>query len=318
MVSYRFIIRRLLTMVPVLLLVSLVAFSIVQLLPGDPAMMMLGDQGARDVELYKAVRAELGLDKPIPIQYAEWLGRVLKGDFGTSVRSKQSVISDIATRLGPTIELSLLALCYALLIGIPVGVISAAKPNSWGDNAGSLFALAGVAMPNFWLGILLIYTFALLLRWLPPSGYTPFMQNPVQNLTLMLLPAVTLGTGIGAVLMRQVRSALLEVLQQEYITTARAKGLGERIVVMRHALMNSLIPVVTVIGLQIGRLLGGAVITETIFSVPGVGRLPADSIFLRDFPVVQGVVLVLAIGVLLSNFLTDLIYAQIDPRIRFG
>jgi peptide/nickel transport system permease protein len=203
------------------------------------------------------------------------------------------------------------------VIAIPAGIVAALKPNSKWDIASSLVAFGGIAVPHFWFGILLIYLFAVILRWLPPSGFVPFSQDPVQNLTRMLMPALTLGLGLSAVLMRQTRSSLLEVLHQDYMTTARAKGLAQKVIVLRHALKNGLIPVVTVLGLQLGLVFGGSVITESIFSIPGIGRWAVDSITTRDFPVVQAVSLVMAVGVLLANLLADIAYAYIDPRIHY-
>jgi peptide/nickel transport system permease protein len=226
------------------------------------------------------------------------------------------VINGIGERLPVTLELTFFSMLLALVIALPTGIISAVKPNSRWDIAGSLFSLSGVAIPHFWLGILLIYGFAVYAKVLPPSGYVPFTEDPAQNLKYMILPSITLGTGLTATMMRQVRSSLLEVLQQDYIVAARAKGLLARTIILRHALKNGLIPVVTVIGLQAGILFGGAVITETIFAIPGVGRWAVDSILWRDFPVVQAISLVMAIGVLCTNLITDIAYAYIDPRIR--
>jgi peptide/nickel transport system permease protein len=313
-----FLARRAVTTVAVLVMVSVMAFALVFCLPGDPALAILGDQQARDQRLYQTLRAELGLDRPLALQYAQWAARAARGDLGRSVRTGHPVLSLVVERLAPTLELSALALALAVAVALPLGVVSAARPRSWADGAGSVFAMGGVGIPHFLLGILLIYVFAVWLRWLPPSGYAPLTGGVGANVQMMLLPALTLGLGLAAVLMRQVRSALLDVLRQDYITTARSKGVGERRVVGLHALRNALVPVLTIIGLQMGRLFGGAVVVETIFGIPGVGRLAVDSIFFRDFPVVQGVVLVLAVGVLLSNLVTDLLYAVVDPRIRYA
>jgi peptide/nickel transport system permease protein len=314
----RYILMRLATMVPVLLLVSSVTFIIIDLLPGDPAMAWLGPDLAKDQQMYERMKAELGLNQPLWKQYFDWIVRTAHGDLGTSIRNHQPVTQALFERLLPTVELSVLGMLIGLLIAIPIGIVSAVRPNSLFDNVGTLFALGGVAMPPFWLGILLILTFGVWLRVLPPSGYVPPTEDLVANLRLMLMPALTLGVGLAAVMMRQVRSSLIEVLAIEYITTARAKGLRDRATLWRHALPNALIPVVTMIGLQTGRLFAGAVVVETIFSIPGLGRLAVDSIFFHDFPMVQGVVLVLAVGVLLSNLLTDLAYGYLDPRIRLS
>jgi len=307
---------RVLQMIPVLLLVSMISFALLFLLPGDPALLILGDQQASNQQAYEALRTELGLDQPVPIQYLNWLGKTLRGDLGLSTRDRQPVIDGIRTRLPVTLQLAALAMLLALILAIPTGIISAVRPNSWWDRVFSVLALTGVAIPNFWLGILLIYALAIFAKLLPPSGFVPFGDDPAQNLRHLILPSFTLGLGLAAVLMRQTRSSLLEVLQQDYIVTARAKGLAARTVVLRHALKNALIPVITIIGLQIGLLFGGAVLTESIFSIPGVGRWSVDSILQRDFPVVQAVCLILALGVLSTNLLTDFVYAFIDPRIR--
>jgi peptide/nickel transport system permease protein len=312
-----YILQRVLQMIPVMVLASIISFSIIFLLPGDPALLILGDQLASDRAIYEAKRAELGLDRPLPIQYLDWLGKTVRGDLGTSTRDRQPVTQGIRERLPVTMQLAGMSMLLAILIAIPAGIISALKPGSKWDIVSSLVAFGGIAVPNFWFGILLIYLFAVFLRWLPPSGYVPFSEDPVQNLTRMLMPALTLGLGLSAVLMRQTRSSLLEVLHQDYMTTARAKGLGQKVVVMRHALKNALIPVVTVLGLQLGLVFGGSVITESIFSIPGIGRWAVDSITTRDFPVVQAVSLVMAVGVLLANLLADVAYAYIDPRIHY-
>ena len=312
-----YILQRVFQMVPVMLLASIISFSIIFLLPGDPALLILGDQLASDRSVYEAKRAELGLDRPLPIQYLDWLGKTVRGDLGISNRDRQPVVQGMRERLPITLQLAAMSMALAIVIAIPAGIISALKPGSKWDIVSSLVAFGGIAIPNFWFGILLIYLFAVILRWLPPSGYVPFSQDPVQNLTRMLMPALTLGLGLSAVLMRQTRSSLLEVLHQDYMTTARAKGLAQKAIVLRHALKNGLIPVVTVLGLQLGLVFGGSVITESIFSIPGIGRWAVDSITTRDFPVVQAVSLVMAVGVLLANLLADIAYAYIDPRIHY-
>jgi len=309
--------RRIVQMIPVLFLVSMIAFALVFVLPGDPARAILGDQALRDQQLYEQARKDLGLNRPLPVQYADWASHVLRGDFGLSTHTHLPVGQTLVQHLGPTFELAALSMLFALIVAIPTGVISALRPNSKADIGGTILAIAGTSIPHFWLGLLLVLLFALRLRWLPPSGYVPFAQDPVGNLKLMIMPTLTLGSGIAALLMRQTRSSMLEVMRQEYITTARAKGLAERRVVVAHALRNALTPVATVIGLQLGALIGGAVITESIFSIPGVGSLAASSIFTRDFPVLQAVVLVLSVAVLMANLLTDIVYAWLDPRIQF-
>jgi peptide/nickel transport system permease protein len=311
-----YILQRLVSTIPVLFLVSVGVFSLIHLTPGDPVTIMLGEE--RDQRIIDATRHELGLDQPIPIQYAAWLGRVLQGDLGKSIRSKQPVSELIAQRVLATTQLAVLSIILALLIAIPAGVLSAVKRGSALDVATTTVSLMGVAVPSFFLGILLIFLFSLKLRWLPPTGYVNPFVDPIASLKLMIMPALTLGAGAAAVITRIARSSLLEVLDQEYVRTARAKGLRETIVVRRHALRNALIPVVTVTGLSAGHLLGGAVIVEQVFALPGLGRLAVDNIFNRDFPVVQGVVLLLAVIFLAINFIVDLLYAALDPRIKYG
>ena len=312
-----YIARRLLQAIPTLLIISIVMFCITMLLPGDPALAVLGENAALDQGAYQATRLQLGLDKPLPVQYVRWLGRTLHGDLGRSTRTKEPVLASLKARVPVTLELVVLAMVIGLIIAFPVGIISAVRPNTKLDLVGTVLAVSGLAIPSFWLGILLIYVFALWLRWIPASGYVSPTVNLGLNMKLMLLPAFTLGADLAASVMRQVRSAMLEVLQQEYIVTARAKGLRERVIINQHALRNALIPVVTIIGLQVGRLVGGAVVVETIFALPGMGRLAADSIFSRDFPELQGVVILLALAIFLSNLLTDLVYSFLDPRIHY-
>ena len=306
--------RRLLATIPLLFLVSLVVFALVHALPGDPAVLFLGEEA--DPETLARFRVRLGLDRPLVAQYAAWLGRALRGDLGRSLRTNQPVAEAILERLPVTLELLVAALSVSLAIAIPMGIVSAVKRNSGVDLVSTVFALVGFAMPGFWLGIILIYVFALLLRWLPPSGWVPLPASVPQNLLSLVLPAFTLGTALAALVTRQLRSGMLEVLRQDYVRTAQAKGLSERQVVGKHALKNALISVVTVVGLQLGGLLGNTIITETLFALPGVGRLMIDAIFSRDFFVVQGVILFLAVGYVLSNLLVDALYSYLDPRIR--
>lgn len=312
----RYLLTRGASMLPVLVLLSVGTFLLLRLAPGDPVRVMLGEDA--DAETVERIRGELGLDRPLPVQYVLWASRVVQGDLGRSIRTNQPVTEAIAERVPVTLELALLSLALSLLIGVPAGVVSATRPGSLADRAVSFVAVGGIAIPTFFLGLLLILLFALQLRWFPTSGYVPFARDPLLNLKLMVLPSVALGVALAAVIARQTRSSLLEVLGREYVVTARSKGLGEPAVVWRHALRNALIPVVTVVGLQIGALLGGAVVTEVIFALPGLGRLIVQNIFARDFPVVQGVVLVLGLVRLASNLLTDLAYAYLDPRITFS
>lgn len=313
----RYIQRRMVQGALTLLLVTLITFVMTMLLPGDPALAFLGEAQARDPVAYAAIRQELGLDQPMPVQYVRWLGRTLRGDLGRSTRTKELVRDGLRARFPVTLQLVLMASAIGLLIAVPTGIVSAVRPNSKLDLFGTFAAISGLAIPSFWLGIMLIFVFALWLHWLPPSGYVSPTIDLGQNFRLMLLPAVTLGVDVAAAVMRQVRSAMLGVIGQDYIVTARAKGLRERVVINRHALRNALIPVITIIGLQTGRLFGGAVVIETVFSLPGLGRLGADAISFRDFPALQGVVLILALAVFVSNFAADLLYAYLDPRIRY-
>ncbi len=311
-----YILRRLLTMIPVLLLVSVLVFSLIHLIPGDPAVSILGEEATP--QAVAALRAKLGLDQPIPVQYAKWLGSVLRGDLGRSIRSNQPVGEAIAERLPVTIELAILSIAISLSIAIPAGIVAAMRRNSVLDAGSTFVALLGVSLPNFFLAILLILVFGVQLQVLPPFGYQPITQGLGGNLQRMILPAITLGTALAAIVTRMMRSSLLEVLDQDYIRTARAKGLREGRMVQAHALKNALMPVVTIVGLQIGGLLGGAIITESIFVLPGIGRLLVDAIFQRDFPLVQGVVLFVSLAFLFSNFAVDMVYAYLDPRIRYS
>ncbi len=308
--------RRLLATVPLLLLVSVVVFAFVHVLPGDPALLFLGEEA--DPATLARFRERLGLDRPLLVQYADWLGRALTGDLGRSLRTNQPVAQAIVERLSVTLELLALSLAVSLAIAVPLGIVSAVRRNSGVDVASTVFALGGFSLPGFWLGIVLIYVFGLLLRWLPSSGFVPAGESLPENLRSLVLPAFTLGTALAALVTRQLRSGMLEVLRQDFVRTARAKGLDERRVVGRHALKNALIPVVTVVGLQVGQLLGNTIVTETLFALPGVGRLMIDAIFSRDFFVVQGVILFLAVGYVLSNLVVDVLYSYLDPRIRLG
>ena len=311
----QFVARRLLATVPLLFFVSLVVFSFVHVLPGDPAVLFLGEEATP--ETLAKFRTRLGFDRPLVSQYVEWLGRALRGDLGRSLRTNQPVTEAILQRLPVTLELLGAALAVSLAIAIPAGIVSAVKRNSGVDLVSTVFALIGFSLPNFWLGLILIYVFALLLRWLPPSGFAP-LPALADNARSLILPALTLGTALAALITRQLRSGMLEVLRQDYVRTAQAKGLGQGVVVAKHALKNALIAVVTVIGLQIGGLLGNTIITESLFALPGVGRLMIDAVFSRDFFIVQGVVLFLAVGYVLSNLIVDILYSYLDPRIRLG
>jgi peptide/nickel transport system permease protein len=298
--------RRLLATVPLLLAVSVVVFSFVHALPGDPAVLFLGEEAT--TENLARFRAKLGFDRPLIVQYGDWLGRALQGDLGRSIRTNQPVVQAIVERLPVTLRLLTFSMVISLAIAVPLGIVSAVKRNSGVDLASTFFALFGFSTPNFWLGLILIYVFALLLRWLPASGF--------DGMRSLILPSITLGTALAALVTRQLRSGMLEVLRQDYVRTAQAKGLADRMVIGKHALKNALISVVTVIGLQIGALLGNTIITESLFALPGVGRLMIDSVFSRDFFVVQGVILFLAVGYVVANLVVDILYSYLDPRIR--
>ncbi len=312
----RYIVRRVVSMVPVLLIVSIIAFALLYVLPGDPAVAILGDN-AGNQQTYLALRHDLGLDQPLHAQYLSWLGRVVQGDLGRSIRTNESVATVLMQRVPISMYLGAAGLFVGLALGLSVAIVSALRPGSRIDSLGTLLAMGGVAIPSFWQALLLVYVFAVLLRWVPPSGFTSPFVDPFLSAKMLVLPAIVLGTHSAAVIMRQGRSALMEVLEQDYVTTARAKGLGDRSVVASHALKNAMIPIVTVIGLQVGTLVSGAAITETVFAIPGVGRAAVDAIFFRDYPVLQGAVLILTLGVLIANLLTDVTYAYLDPRIRY-
>jgi peptide/nickel transport system permease protein len=277
---------------------------------------MLGEEATPEAR--DRLRAQLGLDKPIPVQYGVWLTKALTGDLGRSIRTNQPVAEAISERLPVTVELALLALTIALSIAIPAGIIAATRRGTWADICSTVVCLLGVSMPGFLLAVFLVYVFSLTLRWLPPIGYISPALDIVGNLKGMIMPAIALGAFAAAATARLTRSMLLEVLGQEYIRTGRAKGLNEQTIIRRHAMKNALIPVVTVVGLQLGNLLGSAIVTETIFALPGIGRLVVDSIYQRDFPLVQGVTLYLAVIFLVVNLCVDMVYAYLDPRIRYS
>jgi peptide/nickel transport system permease protein len=308
-----FLVRRLLQLIPVLLVMSVVVFSTTLMLPGDPAISILGE-GAT-VEERQAVRKRLGLDQPIPVQFVNWLGRAATGDLGRSIKTRQPVVEMLADRVPVTLQLALGAMALSVIIGVPLGTIAALYRGKWIDSAVSVVAMSGMAIPYFWIGILLIMFFSITLRWLPPSGYVPIWVDPLTSLKLMIMPTITIGTAQAALVMRQTRAAMLGILSQDFIRTARAKGAGEFRVIAGHALRNAMVPVVTVVGLQLGTLIGGAVVTETVFSLPGLGRMIVDAIFERDFTVVQGAILTIVVGVLLVNILIDILYFLLDRRV---
>jgi peptide/nickel transport system permease protein len=309
-----FLVRRALISALTLLLISLIVFAGVRMIPGDPARVLAGTEA--DAAGLQEIRAKYGLDDPLPVQYVRWLGLALRGDLGESIRTRQPVAATVALKLPITIELACLSLLVALAIALPAGIVAAVRRNTVWDVAASAVSLCGVSIPNFWLGIMLILLVSVRLGWLPASGFVPLVEDPLGNLRRMVMPAFVLGTGLAAVLMRQTRNAMIEVLSQDYIRTARAKGLAQPAVVIRHALRNGLIPVVTILGLQMGALMGGAVVTEQIFVLPGFGRLIVEAVFTRDYPLVQGVVLITASSYVLINLLVDVSYTVLNPRIR--
>jgi ABC-type dipeptide/oligopeptide/nickel transport system permease component len=302
------LLKRLAGIVPVVFGVLLLTFLLVHLVPGDPVEVMLGESATSADR--GALRAELGLDQPLPLQFATYLGKLAKGDFGHSIHSHAAIADLLAERIPATAQLALLSLAVAVAIGLPLGIVAALRYRGWPDRVATVSALALSAMPHFWLGPLLMLVFALWLGWLPVSG--------MESSGSIVLPALTLASGLAAILTRMTRASLLEVLSEDFVRTARAKGLPERTVILRHALKAALLPVVTVVGLQLGSLLAGAVITETVFGWDGVGRLLVESIEKRDYPVTQACVLVIALTYVLVNLLTDLAYARLDPRVRFS
>jgi len=309
-----FILRRLGAIIPTLFFVSVMIFGLQQLLPGDPAIAMAGEE--RDPNVIAYLRGKFHLDEPLPVRYGYWLQGVAHGDLGESVRIQRPVSSLILEKLPVTLELAGFAMVFALAIGITAGIVSAVYKDTWVDYAANVFALWGLSTPNFWLGILLILLFAVKLGWLPASGYVSPFEDLKGNLASMVLPAFVLGNALAAVLMRHTRSAMLQVLSSDYVRTARAKGLDERVVILRHALRNALVPVVTLTALQLGELLSGAVLTEQVFSIPGFGKLIVDAVFNRDYSVVQGVVLFTATAYIVLNLLADVAYVLINPRMR--
>ena len=315
--------KRVLLFFPTLLLVTIAVFVILRVVPGDPAVLLLAGTGDDAEEQYtqeqlQAMRAKLGTDRPIYIQYTDWVWKMLRLDFGESYFFRTPVYDDIAERLPVTIELGLMSVLLASVVAVPLGVYSAIKQDTVGDYITRVITITGIALPNFWVAIMIIFFLVLSFGYFPPLGYESVWDKPWNNLQQMIFPAIALGTSNMAFLARITRSAMLEVLHDDYIRTARAKGLSERVVIFRHALKNAMLPVVTVFGYEFGRLLSGTVIIEVIFLVPGMGRLLVTSIFNRDFPMIQAVVLLIAVIVLILNVLMDLLYALLNPRIRYA
>jgi peptide/nickel transport system permease protein len=309
-----YVARRVAVLVPTLFFVSVLIFSLQKLLPGDAAVALAGEE--HDAAAVAAIRARYHLDRPVVVQYGIWMGRVLRGDLGESLRNKLPVAELLAAKLPVTVELAAGSMLIALLIGIPAGVVSAARRGSAIDVAANVVALSGLSVPHFWLGIMLILLFAVRLGWLPASGYVPPWEDLGRNLGTLLLPSVVLGTGVAGVMMRHTRGAMLQVLDADYVRTARAKSVPERLVVLKHALRNALIPVITLGAIEFGRLLSGAVLTEQIFAIPGFGKMLVDGVFNRDYAVVQGVVLVSATLYVLLNLVADVLYFLANPRLR--
>lgn len=310
-----FLIRRLLQTLVTLFVVSLISFTLSMVLPGDPSLAIVGSEGASEA-MIQNLRQELGLDQPIVVQYFKWLGALVSGDFGISIRTRAHVLTLFGQRLPVTLELLGLGILFSLLIAIPMGIFSALRPNTWVDTTATVISVSGVAMPQFFLGMILILIFSVWLGWLPSSGYVSPVENLVGNLKGMILPAISLGSVVAAEIMRQLRSSMLEVLNEEFVQTARAKGVPEFQVIIRHVLRNALIPVVTLLGMRIGRLIGGIVIIEVVFSLPGIGRLLMNAVLFNDFPVLQTGVLLVALAVTFLNLLADVSYSFLDPRIR--
>jgi peptide/nickel transport system permease protein len=310
-----FVARKLIQLVPTVLVIAVLAFFILRVAPGDPTALLLPqDATAADIE---RLRRTLGLDRPLVVQFVTWFTSLLRGDFGTSFYTRGPVIDTIASRVVPTIWLALSAQVVAIVLAIPLGIIAALRQNGWPDRGITLFALGGVAIPNFWLGMLLVLLVSVELRWLPSQGFVDPLRDPLQGLRRLILPAITLGFAQAALITRMTRSAMLDVIRLDFVRTARAKGLRERVVVLRHAFRTALAPIVTVIGLSVASLLSGAIVTELVFNFPGLGQLIVEAVRRRDFPLIQGILVILALVTVFVNFAVDLTYGWIDPRIRY-
>jgi peptide/nickel transport system permease protein len=314
---WSYFVRRILQMIPVLGIITFMVYALMFAIPGDPVLALVGPGESLDAEQMEAVRQEYNLDEPVIVQYGIWLGRALQGDLGRSTQNYRPVTEELKVRARVTLQFGLVAWVLAIVIGVPAGIVSAVYRGKPVDFIATIFSIAGVAIPNFWLGIMAILYFGVILGWLPTQGYVDIFVDPVEGLRHMVLPAFALGITSWALIMRQSRSAMLEVLAQDYVRTANAKGLSKRSVIWIHALRNALLPVVTVFGLQTGRIFAGSVVIETLFGIPGMGQFMVQAIFARDFMSVQGAVLLMALAVLIANLLTDLIYAWLDPRIRY-
>lgn len=310
----RMIGKRLLEIIPTLLVLSVIIFLLQRLLPGDPALALAGEEA--DMELVEQIRRQYGLDQPLPIQYLNWFGGVLQGDLGQSMRMNRPVLDLILARLPVTLQLAVMAMIIALVVGVTAGIIAAVRKRSAWDYGANMVALAGISVPNFWLGIMMILVFSVMLNWLPASGYVSPWVDPFRSFQSLLMPSIVLGTAIAGVIMRHTRSSMLQALESDYVRTARAKGLSEKVVVVRHAMRNALTPVITLGALEFGNLLGGAVLTEQIFNIPGFGKLIIDAVYNRDYAVVQGVVLVTALVYVILSLLADIGYMLANPRLR--
>ncbi len=306
--------KRLLVAIPTLLIISIFVFSLQKLLPGDPVLAMAGEE--RDPATIEFMREKYRLNDPVPLQYINWLGGVVTGDFGISLRTNQPVLELIGQKLPVTIQLAVMAMFFAMVIGIPIGILAAVKKNTWIDYTANIVALSGLSIPNFWLGIMLILLVSVKLGWLPASGYESIFVDPVRSIETMIMPAFVLGNALAATLMRHTRSAMVAVLSSDYIRTARAKGLSPREIILSHSFRNALLPVITLLALLFGELLAGAVLTEQIFTIPGFGKMTVDAVFTRDYAVVQGIVLCTAVGFILMNLLADIAYVLLNPRLK--
>jgi peptide/nickel transport system permease protein len=310
----KLILVRLLALAPMLLALSIASFALVHVIPGDPALVMMGGEGT--AQAVEALRHQLGLDRPLHVRYLEWLGKIVRGDLGQSLYNRTQVSEELLWRMPTTLSLVTLALLFSIVIGVPAGLLSAAFRNSWIDHAARLLTLVSLSLPSFWLGLMLIIFFSLWLDLLPIVGYEPITRGVGKAIPYLILPSLALGTQLAALLTRLTRSSMLEVLSQDYVRTARAKGLRDRAVLMRHALRNALIPLVTVIGINMGILLGGTAVIETVFVLPGVGQLVVRSLYNRDLPVIQGLILYVAVVYVLINLIVDILYTYLDPRLR--
>lgn len=312
----RFIVKRLLTLIPVLLGVSLIVFFLVRLIPGTALEMYMGTQVEATPEMMEELQRLFGEDKPVPVLYIEWMSDILRGDFGYSLRTGRPVLPDILSRLPLSLELTLISLVLALLIGIPLGIASSLKQNSVGDFFTRILGLIGLSLPQFWLAALMVMAFSRFSGWIPMGNYIGFFDDPIRNIKMLLLPSLAIGIGFAAVVMRYTRTSMLEVLQMDYIRTAKAKGLTRKRVIYSHALKNAILPVITVTGFNAGYLLSGAIVIEEVFALPGLGRLSLYAIYQRDYPIIQAIVMIVATIFVLVNLITDIVYALADPRIR--